>query len=120
MFRNNIIRNTAAGGVSWVVVESDPSSDPAELANNDLYDPTGVLYLDEGATNLTSIAMVNALAGASMNLSAAPVLNASWHLGAASPCRNTGTATGAPAYDFDGNVRPNEAIVDIGADELYP
>jgi hypothetical protein len=120
VFRNNIIRNTAAGGVSWVVYESDPSSDLLELANNDLFDPTGTLYFDEGSTNLTTIAMVNALAGASANLNADPLLNLSWHLAAASPCRNTGTATGAPAHDFDNQGRPNEAIVDIGADEFYP
>ncbi|MDX1612942.1 MAG: choice-of-anchor Q domain-containing protein [Candidatus Promineifilaceae bacterium] len=41
-----------------------------------------------------------------------------WHLTAASPAIDAGTATGAPPTDFEGDPRPANAAVDIGADEL--
>ena len=43
---------------------------------------------------------------------------ANWSLKANSPCIDAGTATGAPAYDILGIVRPQEAGYDIGAYEF--
>ena len=40
-----------------------------------------------------------------------------YRLAAASPCRNGGVATEAPATDYDGVVRPREGLFDIGAFE---
>lgn len=40
-----------------------------------------------------------------------------FHLTALSPCINKGTATGAPTYDMDGDPRPIQGLVDMGADE---
>src|SRR2546430_10383509 len=48
---------------------ADASSDLAAFENNDLDDPTGALYYDEGTTALT-LSQVNALPGAAGNISA--------------------------------------------------
>ena len=98
---------------------ADASSDLAAFENNDLDDPTGVLYYDEGTTALT-LSDINALPGAAGNISADPLRDATGHLAAASPCRNAGTATAAPATDRDGDSRPQEGAFDIGADEFVP
>jgi hypothetical protein len=42
------------------------------------------------------------------------------HLSAGSPCIDTGTCTGAPSTDFEGDPRPSGAGCDIGADEFVP
>src|SRR5436309_668936 len=42
------------------------------------------------------------------------------HRRGVSPCRNAGTATGAPATDRDGDGCPQEGAFDIGADEFVP
>jgi len=117
--RNNIIRNTGPVGPSFAVYEADASSDLAAFENNDLDDSTGALYYDEGTTALT-LSQVNALPGAAGNISADPLLDATGHLAAESPCRNAGTASGAPATDIDGQPRPQEGAFDIGADEFVP
>ena len=117
--RNNIIHHTGAGVPSFAVYEADGSSDLSVFDNNDLDDPTGALYYDEGTTALT-LSQVNALPGAAANISADPLLDATGHIAAESPCRNAGTATGAPATDLDGQPRPQEGAVDIGADEFVP
>ena len=47
-----------------------------------------------------------------------PGLN--FHLTAGSPCIDTGTCTGAPTTDFEGDPRPTGASCDMGADEFVP
>jgi len=42
------------------------------------------------------------------------------HLSPASPCIDTGTCTGAPVTDFEGDSRPSGAGCDMGADEFVP
>lgn len=42
------------------------------------------------------------------------------HLTAGSPAVDTGTCTGAPSSDFEGDPRPSGAGCDIGADEFVP
>ena len=46
--------------------------------------------------------------------------NGDLHLSPSSPCVDTGTATGAPDHDLDGNPRPAGAGVDMGAYEVQP
>jgi hypothetical protein len=51
------------------------------------------------------------------NLGVDPLLDATWHLGSASPVIDKGTSTEAPSRDIDGDSRPKGTAVDIGADE---
>ena len=57
-----------------------------------------------------------------MNIDADPLTVSSrdFHLTAASPCIDTGTCTGAPAVDVDGDPRPSGSGCDMGADEFAP
>jgi hypothetical protein len=121
LLRNNIIR-AGVCGTRHGVAERDATCDPRVFENNDL-DPAGppsALYRDEDTTSLNSAAAVNALAGASGNLSADPMFTAypnDLHLTAGSACVNAGTPDGAPAKDFDGKAR-DASKPDIGAYEL--
>jgi hypothetical protein len=64
-----------------------------------------------------SLDAINALPGASGNISADPAFVGplDFHLTAASPCVNAGTTVGAPKLDFDGKARDDRP--DIGAFE---
>lgn len=42
------------------------------------------------------------------------------HIGSTSPCKDAGTATGAPANDLDGYLRPYNSLFDMGAYEYHP
>jgi hypothetical protein len=123
-FNNNIVRNlnSAAAGGTWPGYEVDANSAPKTFLNNDLFDPTATaLYQLGGTTGLTTIGQVNAqVNGAGGNIAADPLLNGSWHIAAGSPCRNAGTASHAPKIDLDNDVRPQEVVFDIGADEYHP
>jgi len=72
------------------------------------------------ATDYTSIATLDTLTAppATANLNADPLLDATWHLGASSPCIDQGTTSEAPTADFDGQARPMRTAIDIGPDEL--
>ncbi len=45
---------------------------------------------------------------------------ADYHIRGNSPCKDSGTNTDAPAMDIDGDARPYNGTVDIGADEYNP
>ena len=51
------------------------------------------------------------------NLSGDPLLDATFHLGAGSPCIDKGVVTEAPARDIVGLARPHGVAMDIGPDE---
>ena len=46
-----------------------------------------------------------------------PMISATYHLFAGSPCIDGGTSTEAPVDDLDGENRPKGGVVDIGPDE---
>ena len=123
--RNNILQAGKAPN-AYGVYEDAPSgktTHPQALQNNLFFVGTGVLYREfdgTAGTNLASIAAVNALSvipSVGANIVGDPLLGATWHIGAASPCINKGTLTEAPAKDMDGEARPKGAAIDIGADE---
>ena len=111
--RNNIV-SAGACELERDVAEVSPISAASAFENNDLV-PAPVLYLDGALGFLTSISQVNALAGASGNISANPLLTQDYHLDVGSACIDAGTPNGAPPVNFDGDGR--DAAPDIGADE---
>jgi hypothetical protein len=122
--RNNIV---ATGGCKerYAVFEGENAAWKA-VQNNDLYagaagsgyEPATFLY--HRTTDSATLEQVNALQGASRNISADPLYvgyPADLHLAAGSPCIGQGTAEGAPETDADGVKRPKTGI-DIGAYEV--
>lgn len=132
IYRNNILVAGPVSGLGSVEVpvrENDAKSDPATFWNNLLHangGPLNPIYVNEGNTNLFTEAAVNAMTDISSqaNLSALPFFanpgSGDYHLTVASSARGAGTATGAPAVDFDNDPRPTPAgsNPDIGADEI--
>ncbi len=124
--RNTIIRNIGTGGVTNPVIERGANADLAFFQNNALRDLTAsmlALYLDEGTTALSTATQINTMmmGGTSGgNIVADCNLTAAWRLPMSSACRNSGTSMSCPRTDFDAQVRPNEMVCDIGADEFYP
>ena len=129
--RNNILD----GGTNELRygVREDPAAQRSmrvEILQNNLFwfataaGRTDVLYRAMAGngtpTDHTTIAAVNGLTMqmAAANVGGDPLLDATWHLGAGSPCIDAGTATEAVAADFEGDPRPAGAAVDIGHDEM--
>ncbi len=107
VIRNNILY----GGVRELSIFTDPSVFENNLAG---------FYYDEGTTLLFGAAAINALTD--MTVSGTIDQDPQFvsyptdiHIRSTSPCRNAGTATGAPTTDMDGETR--SAPFDIGADE---
>lgn len=129
--RNNIL--DAGDNAVRFGIREDPAPGRVmrpELIENNLFfffasamPRTDIMYRQvrgNGPRDLTTIAMVNAQQSppAANNITGDPMLDASWHLLAGSPCANTGTATEAPTLDFEGEARPTGGGVDIGHDEM--
>jgi hypothetical protein len=80
-------------------------------------------HADIGVSALTGGTTLNDLGG---NISTDPVIDdvardpGGLHLTAGSPCIDSGTCTGAPATDFEGDPRPTGTGCDMGADEFVP
>ena len=124
VFRNNIVRAGVCGGTRYGVQETGAGTDPRVFENDDL-DPFGTptaLYWDEGTTGLSTAASVGSLVDMTVGgvVSVDPLFAGypnNVHLLVGSPCIDSGTATGAPAFDMDGDPR-DPAAPDIGADEF--
>lgn len=120
VFRGDVVLAGTCGS-SYPLLEVDAASDPIAIQSCDLVPATGrPVYRDEGTTDLTSAAAVDALGDtvASGNLDVAPGFVSypgDLHLGAGSPLIDADLASGAPAVDLDG--RPRTGVPDIGAYE---
>lgn len=120
LVRNNVL-HAGVCATARPVEELSAGADPRLFENNDLFTSAdGGLYLDEGTLALPDVTAVNMLSGAAATMAADPQYDGGVHLAPTSPCRNAGTASGAPGDDFDGDARPQETTIDLGADEFIP
>jgi hypothetical protein len=116
-------RAGVCAGSRYGVFERDASADPRIFQNDDLdpfQNPTA-LYVDENNINITNPAAVNGLTDMTVGgvISADPLYMAypnDLHLQSGSPCAGSGTPTGEPPVDFEGDPRDPVAPA-IGADE---
>ncbi len=129
VIQNNVIVENLEGAGIYVCPNSDPclSSNPVVL-NNNIWNNQGSNYFGD-ITDQT---------GTNGNISSDPTfvepgywedngtpepeddfwVAGDYHIGYFSPCRDTGKAEQSPERDFDGNIRPFFAGIDIGAYEL--
>lgn len=92
------------------------------VTNNILYDDRGGIQLYEGPNHLishnaffmTEPSGMNALTDDPQLVSYSLDTNGDFHLGAMSPMIDAGSPTYAPAFDFDGKLRPDDGSPDIG------
>lgn len=76
----------------------------------ELYDTSVMVAPWRGNPRFVDVLMVTTLA--------TPNLLGNYHLLGSSPAIDAGTGTGASAFDFDGDIRPQGPAVDMGADEV--
>lgn len=129
--RNNIIlggNNSTRYGVFEEQVATR-TAHPDKLDSNDFFfapaaNRTDALYHLWNGTTATDLkttaeltASVPTTPAPANNLALDPMVDATFHLGATSPLFDKGTATDAPALDFDGEKRPKGVTIDIGPDE---
>jgi hypothetical protein len=128
--RNNIL--DGGNNLNRYGVREDPAGGRTSrvevLDNNDItFQPmanrTDVLYHQVGqggfVNDITSLFQLNGGQNppAHNNLAQDPMVDSTHHLQAGSPCINKGVTTEAPQVDFDGDPRPAQGAMDIGADE---
>ncbi|MEO7095183.1 MAG: choice-of-anchor Q domain-containing protein, partial [Polyangiales bacterium] len=129
--RNNIID----GGINLdrYGVREDPAQNRTQtvevLQANDIWFSTNLsgrndtFYRQVGSfgtpVDIKSIVVLNNGTNpvASLNINADPQVDATWHIGAQSPCINAGVPTESPGKDFEGDTRPGAGVIDMGADE---
>ena len=118
--RNDILQ----GGINQkrygIYEEQIPSktNKPQALEYNDVFFPALANRQDAYWHQWDGTVALDVLPVLSPNLNVDPMLDATWHLNSGSPCIDKGTATEAPAKDRDGDSRPKNNIVDMGADEF--
>ena len=111
-FSGSVINNTIANNTAYGI---HSSSNLLTVKNNILWNNDDDI---EGAySSYCDIEDGDSGVG---NLSCTPdfVSSNDLHLQITSCCLENGTATGAPAMDFDGEIRPMGSGIDIGADEV--
>ena len=127
IYRNNHI-DPGVCNQSHAVWERSMNADPRIFENNALAFSNGIgaLYLDENGTVLSNEAQINGLLDMTVSgnidrgcgFSYAPGSPVTMPSG--SPCRNSGTSTGAPGWDYFGAARPQESGPEIGPNEYTP
>ncbi|HSD89250.1 MAG TPA: putative metal-binding motif-containing protein [Kofleriaceae bacterium] len=115
-FENNDIfflpARTTGSDVLYRVMTAGMPGTPIDYATIQTIEVGGT-----SGTNPSPIPIKNG-AQATGNVSADPQVDSALHLGGGSPCIDTGTASEAPATDYDGDGRPQRSGFDIGHDEV--
>ncbi len=129
VFRNNNAVCLGATTNRFAFAEYGGFADPRVFENNNLWGCDTLYRNSDGATPatmlLTSLATINTLADVPVdgnNISFDPLFVSAtdWHLQPTSPLIDAGTASGAPFFDFEGQLRPARPRFDIGCDEVAP
>ena len=118
---NNIFYNNYFG-IFEAYSMSSGNNDPVMVEYNLFYNNKNGHYFDESSTTYKSVALLNAhVAECKYNLEGDPVFfnpNSDLHINTGSAAIDAGTKSQAPAYDIDGDSRPQGKGIDIGADEI--
>jgi hypothetical protein len=100
--------------------------DTASVEGQEIYNSEGALLPDISYSDIEGCNPWDTGIGTDRggNIDYDPYLDLSYHLMQLSKCIDAGdpdssTARGFPAYDMDGQVRPNGEAYDIGTDEYY-
>jgi parallel beta-helix repeat protein len=109
-FVNNIFK----GDVSGIRISGTPT---VNITQNNFHGQSNFVTINP---NHTTVASLNGESFATGNTDHDPLLvsNGDYHLKPLSPCKDAGTAAGAPDNDIDGDSRPQGSGYDIGADEF--
>ncbi len=111
---DNISATNVAGGIALTGYSGEIKNTIFWENTDDIFsgENIGVTYCDLSDTEYT---------GGEGNFSLDPEFVApaadNYHIQKTSPCRDVGTAVGAPGDDIDGDSRPEGAGYDVGADE---
>jgi hypothetical protein len=115
LLRNNILLADKCGSNGVDVMETLAGAAPRIIENNDFVPSR--LYHSAAGGDLTQT-QINALPGASANLSVDPMfVPGDYHLDVGSMCIDHGTFDGMPPDDYDGTPRPVGTAPDIGRSE---
>jgi hypothetical protein len=116
---NTITNNhSGASGFPGIACSSSVAVDPFE---SNIVDgntgATGGVQVQSGGACGYDYSLINPAPAGTQNVEGDPMLDATFHIASGSPARDVGNATGAPAQDFEHQLR-TDGMPDIGADEF--
>jgi hypothetical protein len=116
--QNNIFVQSAAQTLAIARVREGALSGTNLIDHNCYFDPNGALFIDDGLTwEDLSLSQWQAQSGRDAHsLGSNPLLDASGHLQAGSPCIGQAAVLNSVTKDFDGG--PRDGQPDLGADEF--
>lgn len=120
---NTFMGNTTQiGGAIYIAEDALPT-----ISNNIICDSTGYgVYNNGGSPTVTNNCLYNnspnhyyGVGSSTGDVTANPLFASGWHIASNSPCIDAGdnNAPALPWIDIDGEPRPDNEVMDIGADE---